>query len=275
MATRTVFRGSRGRFAGASRGKAERVRVSRRTVSASSARPSSPRRTKAKGLGAKVKSAASNRKVQVAVGAGALGVGGAVAYNKINPGTTLRKSGLSIPGEVTTFGGKSASRPAHTIVKNSTHVYTTTSLGKGMKKTQHTTIEKLSAKGARTPIGYIDSKRAPLGGYRVTHTYLTKANRGKGLGKQGLAAHAAHRPNRTYRASMNRSNMGQAFAKSVGGAGIRSGKSKAAGKGITTQLDRAWTAGVRADRAGLAKKVTRDTKLMTPNKMVKGRRLKR
>lgn len=244
-------------------------------MSASSARPSSPRRTKPQTLSERAKAVASNRKVQVAVGAGVVGVGSAYAYNKVNPGTTLRKSGLAVPGTVTTFGGKNSARPQHTIVKNATHVYTTTSLGKGMKKTQHTTIEKIGAKGKTTPIGYIDSKRAPLGGYRVTHTYLTRANRGKGLGKQGLAAHAAHRPNRTYRASMNRSNMGQAFAKSVGGAGIRSGKSKAAGKGITTQLDKAWSAGVRDDRAGLAKKVTRETKLMTPNKMVKGRRLKR
>lgn len=265
MSTRTVHRGSHGRWAGSSGGRAERVRVGHRAVAGSRVQQSNHPHLSA--LGTKANAAAHNRKVQLAVGTAALGGAGYLAYNKVNPGTTLRKSGLAMPGTVTTFGGKSSARPEFTVVKNSTHQFTTTSIGKGMKKTQHTVVEKIGKNGASNPIGYIDSKRTPLGGYRVSHTYLTAPNRGKGLGKQGLAAHAAHRPNRTYRASMNRSNMGQAFAKSVGGAGVRSSKSKTAGSDITKTLDYAWRTGTKADRAGLAKHVKMKTKGMSPNKM--------
>lgn len=269
MATRTVHRGSRGRFAGSSGGRAERVRVGRRAIVGQKITAAKNSR-----LGQTAGRVAKDKRFQAAAATAVVAGGGYVAYNKVNPGTTLRKSGLAIPGTVSTFGGKNSARPEHTIVKNATHQYTTTSIGKGMKKTQHTLVEKIGPKGAAQPIGYIDSKRAPLGGYRVTHTYLTRANRGKGLGKQALAAHAAHRPNRTYRASMNRSNMGQAFAKSVGGAGVRTGKSKAAGKGITTQLDKAWSSGVRADRVGLAKNVKSKTKGLSPHK-ISGKRVRR
>lgn len=254
--TRTVHRGSHGRWAGASGGRAERVRVGRRSS-----------------LGTKAKAIASNRKVQVGVATAAVAGGGYLAYNKVNPGTTLRKSGIAIPGEVQRFGGKSASMPAHTIVTSSTHRFTTTSIGKGMKKSQHTVIEKFDKRGKANAIGYIDSNRALLGGYRVSHTYLTRANRGQGLGKQGLAAHAAHRPNRTYRASMNRSTMGQGLAKSMGAAGIRSGASKKAAGSITTLLDKNWTS-VKSDRVALAKNVATSTKGLKPHKL-SGKRIKR
>jgi len=275
--TRTVYRGSRGRFAGASRGKAEQVRTNGRAVSGTQVRRGTTGGHGHKGFATRAKSLAHNRKVQAGVLTAATVGGGYLAYNKINPGSTLRKSGIKVPGEVMRYGGTHEMRPQYSVVSNATHRYTTFSMGKGIKKSQHTLVEKLSKTGKGTPIGYVDSNRALLGGYRVSHTYLTRANRGQGLGKQALAAHAAHRPNRTYRASMNRSTMGQGFAKSMGAAGFRSSASKKAGNDITKLLDKSWSSGMRADRAQSAKNVQNAVTVMKAHKVQKinNRRLRK
>lgn len=268
MTTRQVHRGSRGRFAGAKGGKAEQIRVGRgyvRGVSVgrvNAASRSSGRRVQ--------KFAKDHKKAVVLGGIGVLGAGvGYAGYNKLNPGTSLKKAGVGAPGNLLTYGGKNG-RPLYSTVTNDKHRFTTTTIPggfRGIKKTQHTVVEKFGKDGKLTPVGYVDSKSAITGGYHVTHTYLTKGERGKGLGKQALAAHASHRPRRTYRADPSRSNMGQGLAKSMGVAGRRSAASKAGdGRGNTRVLDSDWRRTSKADRAGLAAMVNKNTKKMSPNK---------
>src|SRR4051794_3172624 len=161
--TRTVYRGNRGRFAGSSHGKAETVKsggfanaafrarvLSNRSATRANVRPSTrgasrpPTRSKSRppAKGGVVRRIAGNKKVQIGVATAAVGVGGYLAYNKVNPGTSLRRSGIHVPGDVMRYGGKSSARPEYTVVTNATHRFTTSSQGKGRKKHLYTVIEK-------------------------------------------------------------------------------------------------------------------------------------
>lgn len=291
---RTYKRDRRGRFAGSGGGSSSGSSVGgsrvKKTTRKAGARPTTkssqrgPRRPTRKGtLGARAKKAATNKKVQAAVAVGVVGIGANVAYNKVNPATSLRKSGIEVPGAITSFGG-TPKKPEYTVVKGNGRQFTTYTSGKGRKKVNTTIVENVKGKKV-TPIGYVISQQKITGGGKVTHTYLTGPNRGKGIGKQALAAHAAHRPNQKFRADPSRSISGQGLANSVGvGKTRRSKKSKADPLANTRVLNSDWRTTTRATLAESGSiintniKGMKGRKVVAPSKKARrvgGRKLKR
>lgn len=176
-----------------------------------------------------------------AVGVG-VGLAGRAAINKALPSQKFSTSNRTLAGlqDRVDFSKTSAA----TSIKDGNLTYSTFSQkeGKGLRAKHTTTTVVTRGTGSKeTAIGVVYSYRRAGTRTNIVHgTYLTPANRKKGIGGKALTAHAAHSPNRLHRASMRRSVQGQAFARSQAGGGLRTSKSKKEGNSITSQMNSEW-----------------------------------
>lgn len=264
MATKVrVKRDNKGRYAGSYGGgggnlvrpSASKSRLARQ--SAPVARR--PARTVAKGAQpqGKRRQLTSGQKKALAAGiAVGVGVGGHYAFRKALPRTNFSKSPKQIAGMQTLAhpeGLVKGTRISRVDDGGLTFLTQSVPSGRGVKRKIETST--LVQKG-NTTIGIVHSERYSRVSRTniVKSTYLTPANRQKGIGSRALIAHAAHDPKRLHRASITRSVQGQAFARSNAKAGLRSTSSKKKGDQLTREMNSMWKVN-KTDYTNVAKEL--------------------